>query len=146
MSDEFVNYVDWMDDLENIQAQDGSINPPEIGTHKVEVVSFEKKASQSKNKPQVQVKFKVVSAGESQGRQISGWYTLDPSASDFEKGRLKQLLLATGLPLKGFNLDNLKGKALMVDVTERQIPNKKAGQPGQPDKVPFRGVSNERPA
>src|SRR5574342_697779 len=123
---EFENYVDWLD-LDDIEAQGGGGNPPEIGTHLFEIVDFEKKP-RKKGKPQVRVSFKCESENESKGRRISGWYTLAPDATDFEKGRTKQLLVATGLPTKGFNLNDLKGKRLIADVTVRMIDNKDAGK------------------
>lgn len=140
MSEEFQNYIDWLN-LDETEAQGGGGTPPEVGTHKLEVVSFEKKPS-SKNTPQVRVSFKVTSDGESKGRRISGWYTLDAQATEFEKGRLKQLLVATGLPTNKFNLDTLVGKQLIADVTERMIDDKK--NPGK--KMLFRGISEERAA
>jgi len=146
---EFENFVDWLD-LDNVDAQGGGGNPPELGTHLFEIVDFEKKAS-SKGKAQVRVSFRCESENESKGRRISGWYTLDPTVTAFEKGRTKQLLVAAGLPTKGFNLDQLKGKRIIGDVTDRMIDNKEAGKLGPdgkplPAKIMFRGISNERAA
>lgn len=145
MSEDFQNYVDWMD-FSNVTPTSGGGDPPAVGSdYMLEVVEVEKTKTNKTGAPQVRLSCKVIGPDTELGnankdKRISGWYTLDPNAKDFVKGRTASVLLACGLPLQKFNLNDFLGKKFKADVNERMIDDNK--NPGQ--KVAFRSIQNER--
>lgn len=104
--------------------------------------------AQSKNgKPQLELDLVVINEGEMKGRKSKQWYTLN-FEKDTPRKRLKQLILATGIPLDGngdFDDAQLKGATFVADLVAEQyeVADQVTGQKLTKDRT---RLQNERVA
>lgn len=100
-------------------------NLPELGRHLCEITKAEKGTSKKSGSPQVLVGYKVTDEkDESNGRQITGYYSLTQKAI----GRLLNVLAACGVELdaKGnFAASALVGKKLSINIVQNSYADGK---------------------
>lgn len=126
-------------DLDGVDAWDGEsapLVPP--GDYQLQIIKMESKSGAKGT--YIKTTFEIVSDGDQKGNKVWNNYSLTKDAI----GRLKQLAVAVGAPLQGFQASNYVGQTIEATVYHSEGTAKTDGDGNVMPARTFANIKNER--